>query len=419
MYSKILILSACLVLAVGYNSSAQTTIVPDTSHIVNLRIDPANAMGGNASDIFEQINYIPLETTPESLFGSIAQLEITDDYYIILDNNTNSILLFDKKGKFHNRIKGASGEYFWRFTVDKWNKQIVYCTNSWKTLNFCNFDGKLVRKIDLDKAKIDGLAYFFSRFIGPNQVVGYFPHHEPDTTKKTYTPALWSMLQFGRADSLYAVAMPFTRAQGKIKSTFYSNVSQLSSSGDDATIFFAKPFDYDIYTITPNAIKLNYRLIFPLGNTLPKDFLGTDPAYENRVEYTNKHPELIHIVNNIYQVNQNLLFWAHSRGQSKEDHMIYNLKSGTLIGYKHILPDAFSYMLPVFDDLANAFMNNGIAACDGKYIYTDLSSLCMFKSHDENAEQKIKYNDVLADYFKKSTKKDNPVILQLKLKDQL
>ncbi|WP_449438730.1 6-bladed beta-propeller [Pedobacter steynii] len=98
----------CLIAIVGFGALAQKVIPVDTSKMMTLRIDPMNANGGNASEIFESVTYIPLETTKESTFGIIEHLEVTDDRFVILDKNTNCILLFKKDGKFVGKIKGAT-----------------------------------------------------------------------------------------------------------------------------------------------------------------------------------------------------------------------------------------------------------------------------------------------------------------------
>src|SRR5689334_22569280 len=95
----------CLPVILISSAVAQRIIPVDSSKTETLRIDPSNAVGGNASDFFTEVNYIPLETTGESLFGSISKLEITDDYFIIFDYNTHAILIFNKDGKFHAKIK--------------------------------------------------------------------------------------------------------------------------------------------------------------------------------------------------------------------------------------------------------------------------------------------------------------------------
>jgi hypothetical protein len=115
-------------------------------------------------------------------------------------------------------------------------------------------------------------------------------------------------------------------------------------------------------------------------------------------------------------VGNNLLFEASTYGSNQEDNLVY-LKSGNLIAYKHILPDEASWFLPIYDKVSSNFDNVGLASCDGTFVYTSLSSLCLFKANEENKDNNVKLP--LAVYFTKGSTKDNPVILQLKLKDGL
>jgi hypothetical protein len=72
-----------------------------------LRIDPTTARGAAASQVFEEIKFIPLETTKESLFGSIHQFRIADGNYVIWDYDTKAILIFNKDGKYKAKINAS------------------------------------------------------------------------------------------------------------------------------------------------------------------------------------------------------------------------------------------------------------------------------------------------------------------------
>ena len=61
------------------------------------------------SDLIESIEYIPLETTKNSLVHSVEQSLIYNDNIYILDNFGKSILMFNKQGKFIKRI-GSYGK---------------------------------------------------------------------------------------------------------------------------------------------------------------------------------------------------------------------------------------------------------------------------------------------------------------------
>ena len=69
--------------------------------VQKIRINPDQAYGGPVSDYFENIEYIPLETTKESLFGDVSEMVVTHDSYVIFDWDTKSVLFFKKEdGKF-------------------------------------------------------------------------------------------------------------------------------------------------------------------------------------------------------------------------------------------------------------------------------------------------------------------------------
>lgn len=68
----------------------------------------------SSTQFFLSIEYIPLETNSESVFGEIDELLVTNDHYIILDKKTHGIFVFDKSGKFVNKInrKGEGPEEY-------------------------------------------------------------------------------------------------------------------------------------------------------------------------------------------------------------------------------------------------------------------------------------------------------------------
>ena len=79
----------------------------DSTNFRTLRIDPASSRGAAASQLFDEVQFIPLETTKESMFGSISQLHLTDDSFVIWDYDTKSILIFTKEGKYRAKINGS------------------------------------------------------------------------------------------------------------------------------------------------------------------------------------------------------------------------------------------------------------------------------------------------------------------------
>ncbi len=101
------------------------------------------------------------------------------------------------------------------------------------------------------------------------------------------------------------------------------------------------------------------------------------------------------------------------------DAFLYNLNSGNLISIQNITSDSSNYFLPMTGGSDFEFSNDNFYTSDGEYLYTAHSSLSMFDAKELNIDRKIKYKQVLAEYFLKGKRKCNPVIVQLKLKDNL
>lgn len=403
--------------------SAQRIIPVDSSKAQTLRIDPSNAMGGNASDFFTEVNYIPLETTDESLFGSINKLVITEDYFIILDRNTSSILVFTKKGKFHTKIKGSQGAPIWDFSVNKFAKEIRYSRDQYKTYTYCDYNGKELRTFksggELAKDEInDGNMHYFAADKGVSP--GYV--NNLDSTSKYYKAWTKSLIIFSDGkNKVYAHGLGFDKREGLDRNSISTGGIYPFNTVSDTAFYYIRQYSYNVYTIKPDVIKLSYKLIFPFYSALPNDFAVNPDLNDKRVEYIEKHPKIIFYIANFFQLNENLIFRAGSRNHFDEDNLIYNLRTGTLIAFKHILQDERSYFLPIYDDSnwGNTFNYTGILACDDGYLYTSASSLGMFQYREKYADQKANYPPALDTYFKKGSRKDNPVIMQLKLKNNL
>jgi hypothetical protein len=414
----------CLLVTSSYAVKAQKIIKVDSSKVTTIRLDPSNAMGGVASDFFTEVNYIPLETTKESIFGSIAKLEITDDYYIILDHNTHSILIFTKAGKFHAKIKSNQGENnsIWSFSVNKWTKQIIFTRDGYKNLTYCDFDGKVIKTAKLGggeaKDEISQAEFYFT---APDKTIASGYENKMDSTDKYYRTFTKSLIWYATENNkVYAQGLPFKKSEGKIEYT-YAGLGPLTNFGVDTAYFYSKMWDYAIYTVTPNNIQFTYKFIFPLLLSLPTDFMTNKLYADKKVEWTEKNRDVLTGLGNFFRTGNNLVFKTFSQNgyNNKEDNLIYNIKSGTTIAYKHIEQDERSYFMPIYDATGWTFNNTGILACKDGYIYTGVSAVGMYKSYNDNAEKKVNYPPALAEYFKKGSIKDNPAILQLKLKDDL
>lgn len=83
------------------------------------------------TDLFEDFEYIPLETTDESFFGNINKLMVYNDQFYVLDRTiTKKIYVFNSDGTFSHAIGtvgGGPGEYtkIEDFTINSKEGQVI------------------------------------------------------------------------------------------------------------------------------------------------------------------------------------------------------------------------------------------------------------------------------------------------------
>lgn len=394
-------------------------ISAEENGVVNLRVDPSIASGGNTSDIFDDIKYIPLETNNECKFGKISQLEYVDGHYIILDPETNSILIFTENGKFVSKIKRRKDVPIIKFSINKWYKNIIFVDDNFRSVSFYDFKGNFIRKQENTDLNVLGIFALNFEYIGAETVLSYDTYRDFKVGSKYFQPFSRSLIRFAKGNgSVFANGFLYNDIDAKID-VLYGATNQLTNFGIDTARFFVKPYTFDIYTITPNAIAHNYHITLPVNISLPSDFL-TNKVYTNKhAEFIKSHPNLIYRIDNCYKIKDNFLFKASSLSSYKEDNLILNLVSGSLIAYKHITPDWKSFYLPIFDSMTSGFENYGIGYCDGINIFTWLTSFKMLEAFNGNKELNPKYDSALSKYFSKATKDSNPVIVRLRLKNEL
>ncbi|TKG94472.1 6-bladed beta-propeller [Puteibacter caeruleilacunae] len=102
------IMSLCILILLGCNNKKD-------QQIKSIKIDCQKHESFVYSDLFENPEFIPLETTKESIIGGINRIQVSKDYIIILDRDiSSSLFVFSRQGKFIRKISSQGkgpGEY--------------------------------------------------------------------------------------------------------------------------------------------------------------------------------------------------------------------------------------------------------------------------------------------------------------------
>ncbi|MEJ5995946.1 6-bladed beta-propeller [Pedobacter sp. Du54] len=376
----------------------------DVSKTQTLRLDPRSTRGLTVSQLFDEVKFVPLETTPESLFGRISRLEVANNCYIISDQDTYCILLFNLDGSFKTKIKLEKKPFNFEYRlIDEPLETKIFVQNGLTELTY-DLNGKLLKKEDIKQNEFKRPSYYL----------------KPEGIEVN--------LEYILDDKVYEIA---ALKDGKvIYKVFQHERDYISKQPDLRTrstypnmpneLFFTRPFEYNIYRISPKGIKLDYKLIFPSEFSLAEGFTTVYDNYIKRSDFKNKNRKIFYGLSNPIKSGNYLFFGAKgfvsTRGEKRD--FVYNFKTNSLIALVDIEPDALSYYLPVTSIALNPdfSMSGGFSLFKNNYMYTSFSSLDMKALKDQNPNKNVKYNSALAKYFENYKSSNNPVLVVLKPK---
>jgi len=386
----------------------------DLSALEKLRIDPDAAMGGTVSQYIQGFRFITFESAEKSAFGNIDQLEITDQYYLILDRETTSVLIFDKQGKLHARIDGKKispqHPVFYNFTYDK-STQLIAIDYLLSVFYF-DLNGTLVKK---QKRRFN--QYYGTKTELGSKFTGYYNYSlaQPSSSKDSLAYELM-VLENGKLMTTY---LPYTINRALAEEQSAQNHTDFYPDGaSDSIVYYVRDYDYKVYRLTPHTLQGIYEFIFPLQYSLPPNFTIDSTYNLKRAQYCRTNKEIVYRLSNFF-IKGDCIFFKLVNNSFSPLSYVYNTKTQSLVCINKIVSDAFSYYLPVTDAEIGGvdFTNRGILQFDGTNMYTAYSSLTLFAQMEATIKKKPKYPPELVAYFKdKKNYKGNPVLVQIQFK---
>ena len=389
-----------------------------------IRIIPKQAYGGPVSEYFNKIEYIPLETSKESLFGDINNLIITDDSYIISDNDTKSVLFFKSDGKFIRKVKSPNGTVP-RIIYNGFNDKVQVNYLSWESgviKQKKNYTIYGEETFDLTSSKEEHVTGGIP--LEPGYSIKFNNSHINSLTNLKDTTIY--LIDVYKGDSLYNKLLPVNPYKNPGFCYFAGNLNSNPASYyvQNKSVLISIPIDKSIYKIDKDkAVKL-FDVTFPLGIEYPKDWLKiTDYHVLDSLKKAPLSPNIILNLENIFFDKNKLVFKGESAmyvsNMNTGDpnyifNFIYDTRSTKVVALERLNPDPSSYYLPVFNP-SGYLMTSGIRYYKESY-YSHISSLDLFFTRDATKNKNPKYPTVLKDYFNTQSRKSNPVIVRMKLK---
>ena len=135
------------------------------------------------SELYSALEYIKLETTPESLIAQVSKIIPLDTQLLIVDKESSKILLFDVNGKFMGTIgsKGVGASEFIEIedvAVDKKGEKIFVLDHSGKRILIYDLKGNFANDI-----KTDFIAHEIE-YLGNGSLACYCDYSANETYEK-------------------------------------------------------------------------------------------------------------------------------------------------------------------------------------------------------------------------------------------
>lgn len=409
-----LVSSFCLVFSMSYSQGVEV-----------LRIDPSRAYGSAVSEYFDNIEYIPLETTKESLFGYVSELIVTDSSIVVYDYDTKSVLFFTLNGKFLKKVSRRGNLIPNYAFLDFSTKKVVILdaspSGNAKEMAFYNLNGTYSGSQPLIKEIKDKMlrAIYLDRDL---YAIYNRPYEKGDSFKGEDSVFYYINLA---SSSGVKNLIPYARS---------SNLAMLKLTAErpwfrnppiqNGAFYFSTPLDNQVFRIAKDSAVKMFQFVFPAAYQVDRQLfkIKDESKIDSILKKGNwfKDNSILN-VSNIIVLKDRIMFKTETGsfgfygadGNVVNRNFIYHTSSGRLTALERITPDSSTFYLDFIEPQTISFKG---VTYKNDYLYTHISSLKMFAAWESTRAKNPQYPAILQEYFKTQNRKSNPVIVKMKLK---
>jgi hypothetical protein len=357
------------------------------------------------SDIFSNIEYVKLENGKDQLIGSITQLiPYKDRFYILDENQTNSVFCFQKNGKFLFKIdrKGKGPEEYYHLSgisIDQEKGELLlYCSSSHKII-VCDLNGNFLysKKLDFYATRFNyinnGYSAFFCDF-GSNQKMqkyNTFPNLIITKTDK------------------YDVCNESLRFPNTVKTGAISMLGNCFSSFNHGTVTLLCPYNDTLYHITNDKVERAY--YFDFGKRKKTDYfynLLLEPTTDltDVLQYTMKTD----VCNLLYCIESlDHIFFCYQNRNAYHFSFYSKKGKGLVDAFKNYGSNSDD-LYPIVNDIDGGLFYMPLAT-DGKVFYGVVEPNDILNRKDDILQSKAPQKHKLIQIMDELLISDNPIIV--------
>jgi len=356
-----------------------------------------------AEDIFAQIEFIPLETNRTSLFANIDNIIVLSDRYIILDRESNVVLIFEKSGKFIGKFDHQYNEKDIKFskiildtnTEEIWVKDI----NSFYIIVFGK-DGAL-RRVMTEKSDYytftirDGDIVFFNHYLPNGKNV--------DSRSSTFLLHVKDTATLSTKHRLLEYNTKSIR-----KGELVNNLKNFYWLND--TLHLTLSGELKFYTLDEdNRISMGHFLKLDSINFFqtPADFLSNIKYLGKRRDYLKKNPELYDNIRSIYKNKSGTIYTIENK--KGYENIIHTNKNSPLFA------EDLSYNMDFFGLPPIPIF---VIGNDEEWFYSFYTSKAFLSiiNKTSNRSSLLENDSTIWQIYKHQTLFSNPILVRFKLK---
>lgn len=291
-FRKLYAYSALMTLTInafgGQNDSivqnhVKTVVVEQTKKLPSVRL----------SQLFDDYNYVPLETNEESMIGRIDQIIIYQDTIYILDRHVaKSLFIFKRNGEYIGKIKAIGkgpGEYLdlGGFDIDKNKNSVVLLSSYPKKILYYTTGGEFINE---NRFNINSRPANIA-ILGDKLFFDVMPNEKSDEPYVLYCTNLK-----GETIGKYISNIEYRKGFSRLATNGFS----FFRNGD--TLLYHKPFMNSIFSITESNISEKYR--FESKNVYSKSMIDEING-QTSVEFitTRAHSKMLHGFNYCFETS--------------------------------------------------------------------------------------------------------------------
>jgi phosphoribosyl-AMP cyclohydrolase len=378
---------------------------------ITISLNPKEALKTiNMSEIFSDIEYIPLESVDKHLIGAVNQLIVYKNRYYVFDQrHTQSVFCFQQDGKFLfelNRKGPGPGEYvkLINISIDHNNDHLLlYCGRTHQILIY-DLDGNYIKSC----RNMDIWANEFS-YIGD----GYAAFYGCYTTNVKYAKnGMTPNLLISNTDD-YKVRYTDLFFPSEINSSVVVANANCFSSYQNGIVSLLEEYNDTIYHISKETVDRAYYMDF--GDMKKDDnfyslLRSPTTEFDKIFEYDNTHNicnirALTETKTDIYFVYSHKLIWHY---------VFYNKNIKQIVD---IYKDSDNQYPLFYNDIdGGPFVY--IYSTDGESFYGTIESYEILEMKESIQQSNAANKDKLIKMLDGITEFDNPIIVKMKMKDE-